>query len=133
MHALDVAKVVDGREDHVGFSFEAGSRHKVAERGTSLGQFSASNGLRCGLDGGFASHPQAIQDRGPNALFLQFSNAFFHVVGGPGDLDFDVSCENTNNGFGHVSNVFACIVKHWRSPVDLEVDQTARSGHASMR
>jgi hypothetical protein len=104
MHALDVTEVVDGGKNHVGLALKARSGHQVSEGRPALGQLGASNRLGRGFNSGLTSETQAVQNRGPNALFLEFSDSFFHVVLGSRDLHFDVTGKDTNNGFSHVSH-----------------------------
>ena len=133
MHAFDVTQVVDRCEHHVGLALKASTGHQVVECGPPFGQFCAANGLRRRLNGGFACHAQAVQNRGPSALFLEFSNAFFNLVGGTRNLHLNVASEDTDNCFSHVWFSFACIVKHWRSPVALQNGETPPFLHAMMR
>ena len=124
---------MDRCKHHVWLALEASTGHEVVEGGATFGQFCAANGLRRRLNGGFTCHAQTVQNRGPSALFLELSNAFFNLVGGTRNLHLNVASEDTDNCFSHVIVSFACIVKHWRSPVALHDGETAPFLHAMMR
>ena len=119
MHAFDVTQVVDRCEHHVGLALKAGTGHQVVEGGPPFGQFCAANGLRRRLNSGFACHAQAVQNRGPSALFLEFSNAFFNQAYGTGAFELVGVWLQTSQVVLQLINV-PMFIFYWATGVGLE-------------